>query len=108
MTLVRLSLVAVGTGLITLALAPSTSAQQIPARGLSSLVCALGVQGNGTYPSPGAGKVSAVVSGDTVTAGVGTATVAIQHGVSGSTHQVTYQDNGTGVLDCGDAIIGVQ
>ena len=108
MTLVRLSLVTAGACLFTLAAAPSTSAQQIPARGLASLVCVLGVQGNGTYASPGAGQISVVVSGDAVTGGVGTATVAIQHGASGSTHQVTYQDNGSGVLDCGDAIVSVQ
>ena len=71
-------------------------------------MCALGVHGNGTYASPGAGQISVTVSGDTVSSGVGSATVAIQHGASGSTHQVTYQDNGSGRLDCGDAITSVQ
>jgi len=108
MKLVQLSVISIGAATLALALSAPTAAQQIPARGLASLVCALGIHGNGTYASPGAGQISVTVSGDTVSNGVGSATVAIQHGASGSTHQVTYRDNGDGLLDCGDTITSVQ
>jgi hypothetical protein len=104
----RLLVGVVGAGLLAFVTAAPAAGQEIPARGLASLVCALGVQGNGTYSSPGAGQISVVVSGDAVIAGVGTATVAIQHGASGSTHDITYLDNGNSLLDCGDQITTVQ
>jgi hypothetical protein len=75
---------------------------QIPARGLSALLCLAGVNGDGTYEvSP---ALTIVVSGDDGS----TATVHVIHGGDDSTHVVTYSDkNATGTLDCGDLILSV-
>ena len=84
-----------------------TFAQQVPGTGISTLVCKLDVHGNGTY-SIGNGQLSVTVSGDTVSDGLGTATVTVQHGQTGSTHTLSYEDEGSGELDCGDVVLGVQ
>jgi hypothetical protein len=94
--------VAVG-GFLMLVLA-SPGAAQIPARGLSALVCLAGVQGNGTYEVGPAEKLVVEVSGDTGSS----ATVHIIHGEDDSTHVLTYSDdNDNDVLDCGDRILTV-
>jgi Na+/proline symporter len=87
--------------LLMLAFARPGSAQ-IPARGLSALICLAGVDGNGTYAvSP---ALIIVVSGDNGT----TATVHVTHGGDDSSHVVTYSDtHDTGTLDCGDLILSV-
>ncbi len=80
----------------------SPGSAQIPARGLSALICLAGVNGNGSYEvSP---ALTIVVSGDNGS----TATVHVIHGRDDSTHVVTYSDtHETGTLDCGDLIISV-
>ena len=82
----------------------SPGAAQIPARGLSALVCLAGVQGDGTYEVGPAEKLVIEVSGDTGSS----ATVHIIHGADDSTHVLTYSDtNNNDVLDCGDRILTV-
>jgi hypothetical protein len=80
----------------------SPGAAQIPAQGLSALVCLAGVQGEGTYPvSP---RLVVVVSGDDGAS----ATVTITHGEDGSIHEIDYLDtDSSGDLNCGDRITGV-
>lgn len=89
-------------GVVMLVLA-SPGEAQIPARGLSALICALGVQGNGTYEVGPSGQLVVEVSGDNGSS----ATVHIIHGGDDSTHDLTYSDNGSGDLDCGDRILTV-
>lgn len=82
----------------------SPGSAQIPAGGLSALICLAGVNGNGTYEVGPSGQLVIEVSGD---AG-NSATVHITHGGDDSTHQVTYSDtNQSGTLDCGDRILTV-
>ncbi|HSC25850.1 MAG TPA: hypothetical protein VLD67_01170 [Vicinamibacterales bacterium] len=76
---------------------------QIPARGLSVLVCLAGVQGNGEYRVGPSGKLVLTVTDDTGSS----ATVHVLHGGDDSTHDILYADNGSGELDCGDAILTV-
>ena len=97
----RAMFVAVG-GFLMLVLA-SPGEAQIPAQGLSALVCLAGVAGNGTYGVDPAGKLVVEVSGDDGNS----ATVHIIHGGDDSTHDLTYADDGDGVLDCGDRILTV-
>ena len=98
----RAMLVAVGGGLMLVFASPGSA--QIPARGLTALVCLAGVSGNGTYSVGPSGKLIIVVSGDNGSS----ATVHVTHGGDDSTHVVTYDDaNGTGELDCGDVIATV-
>ena len=80
----------------------SPGSAQIPARGLSALLCLAGVNGNGTYQvSP---ALTIVVSGDNGSS----ATVHVIHGGDDSTHVVTYSDtHDTDTLDCGDLILTV-
>jgi hypothetical protein len=94
--------VAIG-GFLILAWA-SPGAAQIPARGLSALVCLAGIEGDGNYIVSDRLRVS--VSGDTVDDnGNGSAMVHVIHGDDDSTHVVTYSDlNNTEQLDCGDLI----
>jgi hypothetical protein len=79
---------------------------QIPARGLSALVClaGIGTQEDGVYEV--SGQLTVVVSGDSVdNDGNGSATIHVIHGGDDSTHVVTYLDlNNTEQLDCGDLI----
>jgi hypothetical protein len=86
---------------ITLVFAAPGSAQ-IPARGLSALLCLAGVNGDGSYPiSP---ALTIEVSGDNGSS----ATVHVIHGGDDSTHVVTYSDrDGSGTLNCGDIITSV-
>jgi hypothetical protein len=82
----------------------SPGAAQIPARGLSALVCLAGVNGNGTYQVGPSGALVIEVSGDNGS----TATVHVTHGGDDSTHVVTYSDTDhSGTLNCGDAITSV-
>ena len=82
----------------------SPGAAQIPAQGLSALVCLAGVQGNGTYVIGPSGKLVLEVSGDTGSS----ATVEVTHGGDDSTHVLSYVDvNENGMLDCGDRILSV-
>jgi hypothetical protein len=98
----RAILVAFG-GFLTLGWA-SPGAAQIPAQGLSALVCLAGVHGNGTYVIGPSGKLVVEVSGDSGSS----ATVKITHGGDDSTHALVYEDvNQNGVLDCGDRIQSV-
>ena len=98
----RAILVAVG-GFLMLALA-RPGAAQIPARGLSSLVCLAGISGNGTYQVGPGDALVIEVSGDNGSS----ATLHIIHGGDDSTHVVTYSDSYTdGKLDCGDLILTV-
>jgi hypothetical protein len=77
---------------------------QIPARGLSALICLAGVNGNDTYEVGPSGKLVIVVSGDSGS----TATVTITHGADGSSHVLTYSDEDeSGTLNCGDIIASV-
>jgi hypothetical protein len=80
----------------------SPGSAQIPARGLSALLCLAGVNGNGTYQvSP---ALTIVVSADNGSS----ATVHVIHGGDDSTHVVTYSDtHDTDTLDCGDLILTV-
>ena len=84
----------------------SSSEAQIPARGLSVLVCLAGVEGDGIYEIGPSGKLVIEVSNDEVSDDpAGTATVHITHGGDDSTHDLTYVDaNENGFLDCGDLI----
>jgi hypothetical protein len=92
------------TGFLLLVSASSSEAQ-IPARGLSVLICLAGVEGNGTYEIGPSEQLVIVVSDDAVSNDLGAATVNITHGGDGSTHDLTYLDaNQNGVLDCGDLI----
>jgi hypothetical protein len=78
-------------------------AQQVPGIGLSELLCVLGVEGDGTYTAA-QGEISVTIENDTGSS----ADVTITHGTSSSTHVVTYlDDDGDGMLGCGDTIIGV-
>jgi hypothetical protein len=83
-------------------------AQQVPGVGLSRLLCL--VQEVGV---PGNAQISVTIANDSGPDefGYGTADVTIIHGApesgSGSTHNVTYRDDGSGNLDCGDTIISV-
>jgi hypothetical protein len=87
--------------MVTLVFASPGSAQ-IPARGLSSLICLAGVNGNGTYEVSPALRIE--VSGDNGSS----ATVHVIHGGDDSTHLVTYSDtHSSGTLDCGDLILSV-
>ena len=98
----RSTFVALG-GFLVLTLA-TPGAAQIPARGLSVLICLAGVQGNGTYEIGPAEKLVLEVSGDSGSS----ATVHIIHGGDDSTHVLTYDDaNQSGVLDCRDRILTV-
>jgi hypothetical protein len=98
----RAMLVAVG-GFLMLAFA-SPGEAQIPARGLSALICLAGVNGNDTYQVGPSGQLVIVVSGDNGA----TATVSITHGADGSSHLLTYSDeDGSGTLNCGDIIASV-
>ena len=92
-------------GLFVAATGTASYAQQIPARGLSALVCVLGVEGDGFFSTPN-GQLAIDV--DDQSAGPGTATVTVFHGADDSTHYLTYQDNGDEGLDCGDIILSVQ
>jgi hypothetical protein len=75
---------------------------QIPARGLSALVCLAGVNGDGTYAISPALRLE--VSGDNGS----TATVHVIHGRDDSTHVLTYTDvDSSGTLNCGDVILSV-
>jgi hypothetical protein len=77
---------------------------QIPASGLSALVCRADIHGNGTYEVGPSGKLVVEVSDDTGSS----ATVHVIHGGDDSTHQLTYTDgNESGMLDCGDLILTV-
>jgi hypothetical protein len=80
----------------------SPGSAQIPARGLSSLICLAGVNGNGSYEISPALRIE--VSGDTGSS----ATVHVIHGGDDSTHVITYTDTDTsGTLNCGDLILSV-
>lgn len=86
-----------------------TFAQQVPGRGFSALLCLVQQVG-----LPDDAQISVTIASDSGpdTQGNGTAVVIIIHGApqsgSGSTHTVFYHDtNGTGQLDCGDAILSV-
>ena len=82
----------------------SPGSAQIPARGLSSLICLAGVNGNGTYAVGPSGALVLEVSGDDGS----TATVHVTHGRDDSTHVITYIDaDASGTLDCGDLILSV-
>jgi hypothetical protein len=97
----RAMFVAVG-GFVMLVWA-SPGAAQIPAGGLTALVCLAGVHGDGTYEVGPSGQLVLDVSGDSGSS----ATVEITHGGDGSIHVLTYSDNGDGMLDCGDRILTV-
>jgi hypothetical protein len=95
----RAMLVAAG---FLLVVPPRPVAAQIPARGLSALICLAGVNGNGDYQV--SGQLSIDVSGDNGSS----ATVHVIHGGDDSTHLVTYSDtDSSGTLNCGDRIISV-
>ena len=88
------------TGFLTLVYA-SPGAAQIPARGLTALVCLAGITGEGTYEVGPSGRLVVEVSNDTGSS----ATVHVIHGDDDSTHELTYDDaNETGELDCGDVL----
>jgi len=77
---------------------------QIPARGLTALVCLAGIEGEGVYDVGPSGKLVIEVSDDDGTS----ATVHIIHGEDESTHVLTYSDtNENGFLDCGDVVLTV-
>ena len=77
---------------------------QIPASGLSALVCRADIHGNGTYEVGPSGQLVVEVSGDTGSSAI----LHIIHGGDDSTHVVTYSDaNNTGMLDCGDLILTI-
>ena len=98
----RAMFVAVG-GFLTLVLA-SPGEAQIPARGLSALICLAGVDGNDTYQVGPSGQLVVVVSGDNGSS----AKVEITHGGDGSAHLLTYSDEDhSNTLTCGDAIQSV-
>ena len=87
-------------GTAAIAWAASMSAQQIPGRGFTALLCVAERLGGG----PQAGQVTVAIANDTGSS----AQVTITHGVTSSTHLLVYQDaNETGRLDCGDVIISV-
>lgn len=106
----RAMLVAVG-GFLMLAVAKPVPAQ-IPARGLSALICLAGV-GEGetdTYFVGPSGQLVLEVAdnGADGNTGVGSATITITHGGDGSTHELTYSDTDeSGSLNCGDLILAV-
>ena len=82
-------------------------AQSVPGTGFSELLCRLGVAGSGTFEL-GNGQIVVSVTDNGVTDTVGTASISIQHGKSGSIHTLTYEDtNGDGFLDCGDTVLGL-
>jgi hypothetical protein len=95
-------------GLLAISLVGSGLAQQVPGQGFSNLVCQAGVNGSGTFEL-GNGQIMVVIDdGPTTPGGTGTATVTIQHGKSGSTHTLTYEDtNSDGQLDCGDTVLSI-
>ncbi len=94
-------------GLLAISLVGSGLAQQVPGQGFSRLVCQANIVGSGTF-TLGNGQIVVTVDDNGVTDGTGTATVTIQHGRSGSTHTLTYQDtNNDGQLDCGDTVLGI-
>ena len=78
-------------------------AAQIPARGLSALLCAADINGDGAYYVGPSGNLVIVVTGDNGSS----ATVEITHGNDGSTHYVEYVDNGDSSISCGDQIVNV-
>jgi hypothetical protein len=93
-------------GLGMLLLTGSGSAQSVPGQGFSELICQLGVAGSGTFVIGNGQIVVSIVDSGASPGGTGTATVTIQHGKSGSTHTLTYQDtSGDGMLDCGDTVV---
>lgn len=98
----RALLVAVGV-FVMLVLASHGEAQ-IPAQGLSALICLAGVNGNDTYQIGPSGQLLVVVSGDNGSS----ARVDITHGGDGSSHVLTYSDEDeSGTLNCGDIILTV-
>jgi len=91
-----------------LVLIGSGVAQQVPGQGFSALLCELGVTGSGTFVIGNGQVVVSIVDNGASPGGIGTATVTIEHGKSGSTHTLTYQDtNDDGMLDCGDTVLSV-
>ena len=98
----------IAAGLGMLILTGSGSAQSVPGQGFSDLICELGDAGSGTFVIGNGQIVVTIVDNGAPPGGIGTATVTIQHGKSGSTHTLTYQDtNGDGMLDCGDTVLSV-
>ena len=98
-------------GLSAIAPVGSSRAQEIPAVGFSALVCQLGVSGSGTYCAPGKAQLCLVVADELEgenAGGTRTATVTVYHGQTNSIHTLTYDDDGDGVLDCGDTILSVE
>ena len=94
--------------LLTVSLAAPSHAQQVPGRGFSTLVCALGVSGSGVFEL-GNGNIVVTITDNGVLDGLGSAGISIQHGNSGSDHLISYQDaNETSQLDCGDIVLGLQ
>jgi hypothetical protein len=94
-------------GCLTIALAPSSLAQELPAQGFTALVCQLGVSGSGTFEIGNGHFTVTIVDNGADSSGTGTASAAITHGQTGSSHELTYEDNGSGVLDCGDLVVSV-
>jgi hypothetical protein len=97
-------MIVAGLGMLIL----TGSAQSVPGQGFSALLCELGVAGSGTFVIGSGQIVVSIVDNGASPGGIGTATVSIQHGKSGSIHTLTYQDtNDDGMLDCGDTVISV-
>jgi hypothetical protein len=101
------AVVLIAIGLFGFGAVGPAGAQQVPGKGLSALLCLVEEVG-----VPGNAQISVTIDSDSVDAeGNGTAIVTITHGApesgSGSTHEVLYQDDGSGGLDCGDTIVSV-
>ena len=107
----RRSIVVAAFALATIVSVTSSVAQQIPARGFTAILCQLGVNGSGTYCAPGGTQFCVDVQDQAAgenAGGTRTASVTVHHGQTSSDHVVTYTDDGSGSLDCGDIVLSVQ
>jgi hypothetical protein len=104
-------IIVAGFALLAISSGGSSLAQQIPAVGFTALLCRLGVSGSNEYCAPGNAQLCLLVAdqpeGENA-GGTRTADVTVFHGQSSSDHTLTYDDDGDGVLDCGDTILSVE